>query len=72
MDTEQATRDAIEFFWPRLVPGGKIVVDDYGWEPCAGVKKAVEDFYAGESDAGRIQPTQMRAVKNLYTVVLEK
>ncbi len=43
MDTEQATRDAIEFFWPRMVTGGKIVVDDYDWLPCAGVKKAVDE-----------------------------
>ena len=41
MDTYQSTRDAIEFFWPRLVPGGKMIFDDWGWEPCAGVEKAV-------------------------------
>lgn len=51
MDTEQATHDAIEFFWPRLVPGGKILIDDYGWEPCAGVKKAVDEFFLS-FDAG--------------------
>lgn len=41
-DTEQSVRDAVDFFWPRLVPGGKMVFDDYGWEPCAGVKRAVD------------------------------
>lgn len=45
MDTEQATRDAIEFFWPRMVPGGLMVFDDYGWIPCAGVKVAVDDKF---------------------------
>lgn len=45
MDTEQATRDAIELFWPRMVPGGKMVFDDYNWEPCAGVKKAVDEVF---------------------------
>jgi len=45
MDTEQATRDAIEFFWPRITPGGEMFFDDYGWEPCAGVKKAVDEVF---------------------------
>ncbi len=45
-DTYQSVSDAIAFFWPRIVYGGKMVFDDYGWEPCAGVKKAV-DFHFG-------------------------
>ncbi len=44
-DTYQTTRDAIEFFWPRLVQGGKLFFDDYDWEPCAGVKKAVDEAF---------------------------
>ena len=46
LDTEQATRDAIDFFWPRLVPGGELFFDDYGWTPCAGVKKVVDEAFA--------------------------
>lgn len=46
MDTYQSTRDAIEFFWPRMVHGGIMLFDDYGWEPCAGVKKAVCEAFA--------------------------
>lgn len=46
MDTERATRDAVEFFWPRMVYGGKMVFDDYGWEPCAGVKVAVDAAFS--------------------------
>ncbi len=49
MDTYQATKDAIEFFWPRLVKGGVMFFDDYGWEPCAGVKKAVDEVFHGFS-----------------------
>lgn len=45
MDTEQATHDTIEFFWSRLVSGGQMMFDDYGWEPCAGVKKAVDEAF---------------------------
>lgn len=55
MDTEQATRDAIEFFWPRLVAGGKLLFDDYGWVPCSGVKKAVDELFA-ENQRNIIEP----------------
>jgi rfaE bifunctional protein nucleotidyltransferase chain/domain len=48
VDTYQSTRDALAFFWPRMVPGGKVVVDDYDWLPCAGVKKAVDEVFPPE------------------------
>jgi rfaE bifunctional protein nucleotidyltransferase chain/domain len=63
MDTYQATRDAIDFFWPRMVMGGKMVLDDYGWEPCAGVKKAVDEVFDED---------HRRVVGPLYTCILEK
>ena len=46
MDTEQATHDAIMFFWPRLVIGGKLMFDDWMWEPCAGVEKAIRRVFS--------------------------
>ena len=63
MDTYQSTRDAIEFFWPRLAPGGKLFLDDYGWEPCAGVRKAVDEAFAS---------TSRRVVKSQCTCIVEK
>lgn len=35
--------DFIEFFWPRMSPGGIMVFDDYNWPECLGVKKAIEE-----------------------------
>lgn len=67
MDTEQATRDAIDHFWPRLVTGGKMVFDDYGWEPCAGVKKAIDEAFANSD-----QHWRGTVVPELYSYVLEK
>ncbi len=76
MDTERATRDAIEFFWPRLVVGGKMILDDYGWEPCAGVKKVVDDLFPlrGVDDDGHAGlPRVIRhVVQSCYTFVAEK
>lgn len=60
-DTYQSTRDAISTLWPRLATGGKLVIDDYSWEPCAGVKKAVDELLGTE---------QVRVVG--YTAIVEK
>ena len=63
MDTYQATRDAAEFFWPRMVQGGVIMFDDYDWIPCAGVKMAVDESWS---------PPNRRVIPSLYTCIVEK
>ncbi|MBE2285079.1 MAG: class I SAM-dependent methyltransferase [Prosthecobacter sp.] len=35
-------RAAIEFFWPRLVPGAMIVFDDYAWVAHAAQKQTID------------------------------
>lgn len=62
-DTYQSVAAAIEFFWPRLVPGGKLFFDDYDWTPCAGVKKAVDEMFA---------PEARKVWAELYTCVVVK
>ena len=37
-------REALNFFWPRLVPGAVVVFDDYAWVACAGQKQTIDDF----------------------------
>jgi O-methyltransferase len=46
VDVYPITRFCLEFFGPRIVPGGVIVADDYGTTTCEGVKKAVDEFGA--------------------------
>jgi hypothetical protein len=53
VDLYQPTRDSFEYFWPRLVPGGIIVCDDYNWP---GAKRAVEEFCALNSVSFQITP----------------
>lgn len=75
MDTEQATRDAIDFFFPRLVRGGKLFFDDYGWEPCAGVKKAVDIMFPTEECeryATLAGVPSKRVVQSQYACIVEK
>ena len=43
VDVYQPTRDSIEYFYPRLVPNGVIVCDDYNWP---GARKAIEEVCA--------------------------
>lgn len=75
MDTEQATRDAINFFWPRLVPGGKLVIDDYGWHACGGVKVAVDEAFPPEGTSQyelTKASVRQQVVANLFTFIAEK
>lgn len=43
-DTYQTTKAGLDFFLPRMVEGGVIVLDDYDWKACPGVRKAVEEL----------------------------
>jgi hypothetical protein len=44
VDLYQPIRDSLDFFYPRLVPGGIIVLDDYGYLNFPGAKKAGDAF----------------------------
>lgn len=46
VDVYPITRFCLDFFGPRIVPGGVIVTDDYGTTTCEGVKRAVDEFAA--------------------------
>jgi O-methyltransferase len=48
VDLYEPTRDSLEFFFPRLIEGGGIVVDDYGETQFPGCKTAVDEFLKGE------------------------
>ncbi len=50
VDLHRPTLDTLEFFWPRLVPGGLLVCDDYGFASCPGATRAVDDFFAGRPE----------------------
>jgi len=44
VDLYQPTHDALEFFHPRMSPGGIFLIHDYLW--AEGVRKAVQEFFA--------------------------
>jgi O-methyltransferase len=50
VDLFQPTLDTLEFFYPRLVPGGMVVCDDFGFTLCPGARKAMDDFFASKPE----------------------
>src|SRR5262249_30468552 len=43
LDAYESTRDAFDWVWPRLVPSGIAVFDDYGFAATGGVARFVDE-----------------------------
>ncbi len=54
LDLHDPTLGALEYFYPRLVPGAVIVCDDYQWP---GERKAIHDFCARQGISFEATPT---------------
>ncbi len=50
VDIYPSVKASCEFFYPRLVPGGAIVFDDYGLSSCPGVISGVDEFFADKPE----------------------
>jgi hypothetical protein len=44
VDIYEPTKASIEFFYPRLNPGGILLCDDYGFTTCPGATRAIDEF----------------------------
>ena len=51
VDLYQPTYDSVAFFYPRMVTGGLIVCDDYGFTTCPGANRALSDFLADKPES---------------------
>ena len=49
VDVYESAAQSFAWVWPRLVPGGVVVFDDYGFYSCGGVTRLV-DRMSGEAD----------------------
>jgi O-methyltransferase len=45
LNSAKPTEFALEFFYPRLVIGGVILFDDYGWDAYEDTKNTIENFF---------------------------
>jgi len=45
VDIYRSVLDCCEFIYPRLVQGGFMLFDDYGFASCPGARRAVDEFF---------------------------
>jgi O-methyltransferase len=58
LDLYQSTREALCFFYPRMVPGGVFVGDDYGFPRYRyAARKAVDEFFSDKPESVIALPT---------------
>jgi O-methyltransferase len=61
----QSVRDACEFFYPRMVPGGVMVFDDYDSPQCPGAALAVNSYFHDRPERLVLLPTRQCVVHRL-------
>jgi O-methyltransferase len=57
VDLYRPTLDSLEFFYPRMSPGGLMLMDDYGFTSCPGAKRAADEFFAHRPESIVMLPT---------------
>lgn len=57
VDIYRSVKDCCAFIYPRLVPGGIVVFDDYGFPSCPGAREAVDEFFQNKSETPLVLPT---------------
>lgn len=63
VDLYSATKKALEFFYPRMLPGGRILSHDYG--QCEGVWTAFDEFIRNKPEKLEpIEATQVMLIKS--------
>lgn len=65
VDLYQSVMDCIEFVYPRLVPGGMMVFDDYGFPSCARAREAADKAFAARREKPICLPTGQAIVIKL-------
>ncbi len=45
VDVYQSAKDILEWVWPKMVSGGMVVFDDYGFRSCDGITKLVNEYF---------------------------
>ncbi len=66
LDTDmfQSTLDSLEFFWPRMVKGGRIISHDFNAVDVGGVKEAFLEFFKDSKEKViEIADTQVLVIK---------
>ena len=51
VDLYQSVKDSLDYFFPRMVMGGIIIIDDYGFESTRGALVSVDEFVSNITPA---------------------
>ncbi len=63
-DLYQSTLDSLNYFWPRMVEGGRIISHDYNAKDVGGVKQAFDEFFKNSPEKIiEIADTQVLIIK---------
>lgn len=65
VDIYQSVRDCIDYIYPRLVPGGYLIFDDYGFPSCVSARRAVDEAFASLPEVPLCLPTGQCLVMKL-------
>jgi len=65
LNAAEATVNALASAYTRMVPGGMVVLDDYGWADYADQRRAVEGFLADKPETLLALPTGQALVVKL-------
>jgi O-methyltransferase len=65
VDLYQSTLDCCRFFYPRMLPGGVMLFDEYGFAPARGERDAVDEFFADKRERPISLPTGQAFVMKL-------
>jgi O-methyltransferase len=65
VDLYQSALDCCRYFYPRLVPGGAIVFDEYGFAATRGERDAVDEFFADKLESPIVLPTGQAVILKL-------
>lgn len=65
LDLYESIRAAIAYLYPRLLPGGFLIFDDYGFPSCPGARRAVDEAFADKPEVPLCLPTAQCLVVKL-------
>ena len=57
VDLYRSVKDCLAFVWPRVSPGGFVILDDYGFPSCPGARQATDEFFSGTPHVPLCLPT---------------
>lgn len=62
VDIYNSVLDCCNFIYPRLVAGGAMIFDDFGFDSCPGAKLAVNEFFSDKPEAVQVLETNQAVI----------